>query len=443
MPPIYRIAETALYSLLNFLPFLALAIYPFRNSLRFSKKITALFIAVLTAVQLLLGAWAAFFANGSTGKISVISTLLYAAFYFLAIKKPLGKTLFTLLMLSNFANLAVVSAKCAEGLLFPTLAVQSYRWSFSLMLGIVELILAVPIFWYMKKVFTPAVEREPSGTEWRYLWLIPATFYIVWYAAFYGVLARTALEIALRPKNTLFLLIVNIGAALIYYVVSCLIIEQNKTLDLTRRNHRLTTQNLQYELLQEKINEARRAKHDVRHHIALMQDYLNRGELETLREYLNRYSQSLPDDTLICFCENSAANAVLLYFAQQAKNNQIDYIVQAKIPNNAPVTNPDLSVLFGNLLENALEACKAEQAPNKKIMVRASLTGSTLCITVDNTFFGKLQLAPNGDLISTKHKGMGLGTKSVQSIAEQYGGVCRFEVKNNLFCASVLCCAKQ
>lgn len=55
MPDIYRIAEVAVYSLLNFLPFLALALYPFRRSLRFSRRITAALICALTVIQLLLG----------------------------------------------------------------------------------------------------------------------------------------------------------------------------------------------------------------------------------------------------------------------------------------------------------------------------------------------------------------------------------------------------
>lgn len=44
MPDISRITEIAVYSLLNFLPFLFLTLYPFRRSLRFSKKITAVLI---------------------------------------------------------------------------------------------------------------------------------------------------------------------------------------------------------------------------------------------------------------------------------------------------------------------------------------------------------------------------------------------------------------
>lgn len=74
---------------------------------------------------------------------------------------------------------ALLAGSC-EWLLFPSLAVQNYRWSFLLMLLAVETLLAVPLFLYMKRVFTPAVEKEPSGFEWRYLWLIPATFYVMW-----------------------------------------------------------------------------------------------------------------------------------------------------------------------------------------------------------------------------------------------------------------------
>lgn len=441
--PLYRILEISLFSLLNYLPLLALALYPFRHSLRFSKKITTVLICASTAIQLALGYCAATFPSEKVGIVSAASTVLYAAFYFLAIKKRIGKTLFTLLMLSNIANLMSVSSKCLEGFFFPELAVQSYRWSFSLMLFLVEAVLAVPIFLYMKKVFTPAVEHEPSGFEWRYLWLIPATFYLVWYGAFYGVVARTALEIALRPKNTVFVLLVNTGAFLIYYVVSRLISEQNKTLELTERNHTLLMQTMQYDALKEKINEARRAKHDVRHHIALMQEYLVKGDLTSLENYLKEYGERLPDDTLVHFCENVVANAVLLYFAQQAKDNGIDFIVKADIPSSVQMSDTDISVLFGNLLENALDACKQENCDDKKIIVRAKSENGALCLTVDNTFCGTLKFDSDGMPVSTKHKEPGLGTRSIKSIAESYGGVCRFESSNGMFYASVLCSEKQ
>lgn len=466
MPPLYRIAEVCVYSLLNFLPFLVLAIFPFRHSLRFSPRTTGVLIGLLTVIQLALGFWAGFFSGGRSGLISAVSTVLYTAFYFLAIKKHLGKVLFTLLMISNIANLAVVSAKCIEGQLFPDLATQSYRWSFSLTLFAVELLIYIPLMQYLKRVYTPAIDREPSGPEWHYLWLIPATFYMMWYYAIYFNASRSSLEIALRPGNAVFLLVINIGATLIYYVVTRLVLEQDKSMALQENNHMLTMQAMQYENLQERINEARRAKHDVRHHITLMQEYLANGDYDALGDYLSRYRRSLPDDTLVRFCENSAVNAVLLYFAQQAKDAGVDYAVSAAIPefsrmspdspdstgshdsHDSPdshdsagggIDDTDLSVLFGNLLENALEACRAEGGDNSRIIVHASVDGSALCLTVDNTFSGSLLRLPDGALISTKHRGLGLGTKSVRGIAEKCGGICRFEAKDGMFYASVMC----
>lgn len=356
MPPLYRLIEVAVYSLLNFLPFLALALYPFRHSLRFSRRVTGVLIALVTVGQLLLGAWAAFWPNGKAGTISAVSTVLYALFYFLAVKKHFGKTLFTLLMISNIANLAVISAKCLEGLLFPQLALQSYRWSFSLMLLLMEGLLSIPQVLYMKRLYTPAVEKEPSGLEWRYLWLIPATFYVMWYFAFYGNSSYSSLEIALQPKNTAFLFFINVGEILIYYVVAQLILEQDKILALREQNHLLAMQAMQYENLQERITEARRAKHDVRHHIALMQQYVNDGDYAALKDYLRQYGRSLPDDALGSFCDNTAANAVLLFFAQQAKYSGVGYTAAASIPREIGVPDTEISVILGNLLENALDA---------------------------------------------------------------------------------------
>lgn len=439
MPPLYRLIEVAIYSLLNFLPFLALALYPFRHSLRFSRRVTAVLIALVTAGQLLLGAWAAFWSNGKAGTVSAVSTVLYALFYFLAVKKHFGKTLFTLLMISNIANFAVISGKCLEGLLFPQLALQSYRWSFSLMLLLMEGLLSIPHVFYMKRFYTPAVEKEPSGLEWRYLWLIPATFYVMWYFAFYGNSSYSSLEIALQPKNTVFLFFINVGEILIYYVVAQLILEQDKILALREQNHLLAMQAMQYENLQERITEARRAKHDVRHHIALMQQYVNDGDYAALKDYLRQYGRNLPDDALGSFCDNIAANAVLLFFAQQAKYSGVGYTAAASIPREIGVPDTEISVILGNLLENALDVCKKETSADRRIIVHASCNDNALCITVDNTCTGTLKRTVDGQFISTKHTGEGLGIRSVKSIAAQYHGVCRFEAKDGMFYASVYC----
>ena len=64
MPPVYRIIEVCIFALLNFLPFMLLALYPFWKNLRFSDVTTAILIVLLTIIQIWLGIWAAFFSHG-------------------------------------------------------------------------------------------------------------------------------------------------------------------------------------------------------------------------------------------------------------------------------------------------------------------------------------------------------------------------------------------
>lgn len=436
MPPFYRFLEVGAFSLLNFLPFLVLALYPFRAHLRFSWRATNLMIAGLTVIQLGLGVWAAFFADGHAGLISAMSTLLYAAFYLFAVKMPFGKPLFTLLMLSNVANFAVLASKCIEGQIWPQMAVQSYRWSFALSMLGVESVLLIPLFFYIKVTFTPTVEKDPSGFEWKYLWLIPATFYLIWYYAIYGNLYRTSLQIALRPTNVIFFFIINQGAFLIYYMVAKLVREQQKNMELRASNHWLILQALQYENLQGRITEARRSKHDMHHHIALIRQYVKNHQYDELDAYLSHYQEALPDDTFIVFCQNPTVNAMLLYFAQQAKNREIDYDVKLDVPKQLPVAETDISVLLGNLLENALDACATEIDPNRKIVIRGRSDTSAMYLTLDNTFTGTLQPDGNGGYRSTKHKGAGIGIESARNIAERYGGAVQIEQRDGLFCVS-------
>ena len=85
-----RIFEIILYSCLNLIPYLGLAIYPFIDKLRFSKKTTMFFAIILTIFQNAMGIYATTCSQSQKGLISLISTVSYAAFYFIAIKDYFG-----------------------------------------------------------------------------------------------------------------------------------------------------------------------------------------------------------------------------------------------------------------------------------------------------------------------------------------------------------------
>ena len=402
LPPLSRVFEICLYSLLNFFPFLIFALYPFLDDLRFSRTKTGLLIVVLTFLQILFGLLACFSTGNISAVLSLISTLSYAFFYFTVIRKSPGQLLFVLLMISNIANLVVITAKCLEGQFFPDFALLPYRYSMSLFMVIVEIFILIPVFIFLKKVITPAISCSQSFHEWRYLWLIPATFYLIWYYMVYGNSTLSGLEIALNPKNIIVSVFVNAGALLIYSIVARLIVNQEQILKLQQQNHQL--------------------------------------ELQTV--HLEQYCKQLPDHSLITFCENIDANIVLSHYAQEAERLGIAYSVVANIPASCPVEDHDLSVLFGNLLENAVDACVASKTTARSIFVRAVYEKGSLCIAIDNTFDGKIMQDPDGTFLSSKHAGKGLGTVSVRTIASKYHGTCRFDWKDQMFFASVICFGK-
>ena len=437
MPPLYRIGEVALYSLLNFLPYIVLALYPFRTKFRFSKAVTVVLVCVVSVIQMLLGVLAAFSTVGS-GLLSIASTLIYASFYFLTIKAYFGKTLFMLLLLSNTANFIVACSKCIEGLVFPANALEPYRWSFSAAMIFVEALFLIPLFIYIKRTFSPLVGKESSRMVARYLWLIPAIFYFIWFYHFYIGEHESSLELALKPANSVFLLIVNLGALLIYQVTLNYLRETEKNAELTETNYQLTMQKVHYENLNERIHEARQAKHDLRHHITTMDAYLQNGEYDKLHEYLVSYKKSLPDDSAILFCKHYTVNALLLFFAQQAKNHQIDYDVAVDIPEQAPISDHGLSVVLGNLLENAVEAASAVRDRVPVIILRGKVEHGAVFFRIENTYAIEPRQAKNGEYLSTKHEGTGIGLVSVRQTVARHHGIMTVEQKDGMFCVSLL-----
>ncbi len=433
-----RITEIIVYSTLNFLPYLGPALYPFRNNLRYSRSRTVMLTALAVFLQIMLGLSAAFSPRPGKGILSALSTAVYFIFYFWAIKAHPGKILFTLLMLSNIADLTVVCSKCLEGQLFPTLALQQYRWSFSLVMAVVQLFIITPLFFYFRKYYADMIEKDTNISAWRYLWLIPATFYLLWFYHLYGNHAVTGLEIALQPAHTLFLMAINVGAFLIYHMITKLMNEYYKNISLEKQNHILTLETLQYKNLQDKITETRQARHDLRHHITVMTGLLNENKTEQLKIYLTNYKKSLPDDTPVTFCRNSTVNLLLQYFSRQAQRSRISFTAYADIPETLQIAEHDLAVILGNLLENALDACSMQKSGNRNIVFRGRLTNDSLILTVDNTFEGELISCENGSYLSTKHEEPGIGLASVRHITSRYQGMMRTETADGIFCVSVL-----
>lgn len=428
----FRIFEVVLYSCLNLFPYLGLALYPFSDKLRFSKRKVALIIFLLFIFQCELGIYVASCTAEQKGILSLISTMCYGVFYFGVIKESPGKLIFVLLIVSNFANFIVVCSKWIESCFFPQMAFLHNNWTFSLCTFMVQLVFIPLLSIYFKKYIKGIADIETGKNVWKILWLIPATFYLFWYHSLYFN-SKSAVVLAMNPVNVIFTLLVNIGALLVYSVIVNAMIEFQKNLSLEDTNRQLIVQNLCYENLKNQMESTRRAKHDLRHHINVVYTMAENNQCEEIKNYLNRYLEEASWNEKIVYCNHFSLNALLIYYVQKAKNYEIEVNIDISMPGEINISDSDLTVLFGNLLENAIDGCKTITIENKTIDLKIKkLNQGTLAFSITNTFNGNVKLE-NGKFITTKEQGRGIGTESIRYVVNKYNGELEFKIDSEKF----------
>ena len=199
----------------------------------------------------------------------------------------------------------------------------------------------------------------------------------------------------------------------------------------------LAIQHTQYQQLSRHIEEVREARHDLRQHLNLIEHYLQSGKTEDLNTYIEQYRMTLPPDTARTWCENYAVNTIISYYGEEARKASVDFSVRIQLPPSLPLGEPQLCSIFGNLLENALDACRECTDSAPFIRICAQEDAGHIVIAVDNTCCHP-PIEENGRFRSTKHDGFGTGTASIRSIAERYQGLVDFRYEDGIFYASVM-----
>lgn len=113
------------------------------------------------------------------------------------------------------------------------------------------------------------------------------------------------------------------------------------------------------------------------------------------------------------------------------------FFIVFHIPDMLPVPDTDLSVLVGNLLDNAVSAAATAAGTDRMIRLNMDCSGKMFGVTVDNGFDGDVK--QNGRAyLSTKSGGQGLGLKILADIAEKYDGGVEFTHEAVMFHSSVM-----
>lgn len=157
--------------------------------------------------------------------------------------------------------------------------------------------------------------------------------------------------------------------------------------------------NYQNDLLQKHCEEVenmyrqtRGWRHDYHNHIQTMKAYLTMGETERLGKYLDRLDEDLSTVDTVVKTGNVMIDAVLNSKLSLARAKNIEVDAKAIVPAGLNISEIDLSLIIGNLMDNAMEACLRIREEEKRfIRVYIDVMKGQLYIYVMNAVNGRPQ----------------------------------------------------
>lgn len=435
----YALWELLLYGIVTTIPYIIMSAIVFKDHMRFSKRTSVLLLVLMAVCEISPKVSIYYIPRSLYPLVDLAGGLVYIVFLFLMVRDPPGKLAFYLISLSNFSNLYVIAGKYIESRISMELALTRYNWTYSLCVLAVQAVM-LPVMY--KVLYQPLEEldnRPENRYMWHFLWLVPSTFTLTWVLMFYGYETPAIERMTSGISYLLYKALIDLGSILIYELIITLIRRSNENLDLLEKAYSQKIELSHYKTLNEQIEAARKARHDLRLHLKVIQDFANEnGDREVLAytsELLNTPSLQNP----IMVCENAAANSVLQYYSQQAQNEKIRMQVKFIMPKDYFIRPSDITTVLGNLLKNSLEACLREKPADPYIKVKGNpLSRTTYALMIENP--SRMEPASNdlGHYLSHNHEGPGLGLSSVQSIVDRYAGTLRIQQENGIFRVSAI-----
>ena len=315
----------------------------------------------------------------------------------------------------------------------------AYFWgSDKTVMYIITYLLYVPSWIFVYRYMRPSVLYMLNNTDqgWIGFCIIPLAYNtLLFLVSNYDV---DSVNIAPAFRNVVIVAILSVAA----YSLILRFFKQTRE-QLTLQNERnilqmqVTAAHTNLEALKESHGKTMVYRHDMRHHLSLIDAYLSENNMEAARKYIAEIGKSIESIAVEKYCNNYPVNLILCSYIEKAKNEQIKVETQINLPEKNIISDMDLCVFFSNALENAVNACKLiPGSKNRTLKIICTTKNEKLFMQIANSFEGTVTFVNNFPI--SKEANHGFGTKSIAAIAEKYNGLCSFTAENGLFKTSVI-----
>lgn len=406
---------------------------------RYSKPRTGalvlLLVVITVVITILFLTEAQFLSDHST--FGILLWLISALTIFhITIKGSSLEILYIVFVVLNvYVNIMAI-AKIIIGVL-PSVPSSPCLYS-AISLGV--LMLYIPLLWILFcKLYKTVIEFNIYLYFWKFLWIIPALCYLI----FYVKIVDDYWKKPVQPNSydVVFIVLWSFATYILFCGTLMMLIQAYRGITAAKETQlvksQLRIQEKQYKKLLNNMDKTARFQHDWRHHLMTINGLAEKAETEELKTYIQNLFPQYITEQETALCENHVVNIILQHYASVAASNKITTEISVNIPSETHVTDIDLCVIFGNLIENAMDACQGQDSDRKYIEIISRTIGRQLAITMQNTYQNKL-LVKDGVYFSTKHDGPGIGLPSIKQVVEKYGGMIKIESDTNYFCVNLL-----
>lgn len=345
----------------------------------------------------------------------------------LVFEESISKKIFTMFTIWLFSNITLVICSCVMNF-FSVKDINLYEFPFVLLRAFIELAFIPIVNLYFRHSYKKMLELVSNKV------INIISFYCIIMYLFlinqYQLYSFNSMNFHELFKSLLFIFIIILSYIIIFIAVS----STNENMELEYKfkviDTQIELQKQNYKALSKSLENYYTFKHDMRHHIMAIKSMLDAQNYVAASEYFEKFNKNEIYKGADILCKNFTIDSILKYYMGIAINSNIDFKVNANIPDDINIDNLDLSVVMGNCIENAIEACNNIGDGRKKyINVKAEVKELQLIFKIRNSFNGKIKKEGNIIKTSKSGEGHGVGISSVRNITEKYNGY--FNIKYN------------
>ena len=381
MPTYFRMMEVLSCSMMDFLPYILLVVYPFRNHLRLKSLLAGVLTLIITPALLYYDISCALLGTAPVGlPYPLLRSLILLVFSLLVIQTDIRKML---LSTCSVINLSLLISALADRF------AADYTAKHLMVTVLLQVFLLAPYTLNLVYILAPTL-NESDAKVWKLLFAAPAAGTVL------GCILLLSGSSAPVAAMIAVLILSAVAAA------AAVILTKTEMITLILKKDRPAKKEAPVAVaaapapvqrgakqtylsnLQKRMSDAELGYKELLLQVMTMEDDLNNDDLEQLRSRLNTMRNQLApnvDPTGI-----AQLDSVLTFYTRQAMLGSIKLASNISLPEMSSVSDEDMTALMGCLMETAVSACQEQASGTRRIATATHLDEDLLQIGVKFTY---------------------------------------------------------